>query len=125
MQQLEYYKLPGLENVYLEDSYVLEIVEEPTLLRFVLDVVLTEEHPHYQEPKIEEQYCYRQAWLEFSGIEDIIWVKKNIHPFTDATGSLDYGNIDVFYQSNTKYHIEGDWGIMDVTSKKCTLMFLE
>jgi hypothetical protein len=123
MSKVPYHYLPGFENVYLEDTYVLNIVEEPTRLIFTLDVVLTEGNPLYQVPSIEEQYCYRKALLEFSGVEKIIWISRHLHPFTDATGSVDYGNIDIFYKSDFTYHLEGDWGSVDIESSECILVF--
>ena len=123
MSKVPYHYLPGFENVYLEDTYVLDIVEEPTRLIFTLDVVLTEGHPLYQVPSIEEQYCYRKALLEFSGIKKIMWISRHLQPFTDATGSVDYGNIDIFYKSDFTYHLEGDWGSVDIEPSECILAF--
>ena len=30
-------------------------------------------------------------------------------PYTDATGTVDYGNIDEFYLTDEHYYLSGDW----------------
>jgi hypothetical protein len=123
VNKVPYHHLPGFEHVYLEDTYVLDIVEEPTQLVFTLEVVLTEGHPLYQGPSIEAQYCYREALLKFSDIKKIIWTSRHFQAFTDASGSVDYGNIDIFYKSGFTYHLEGDWGSVNIESSACILVF--
>jgi hypothetical protein len=40
-----YETISGLENVYLEDSWVLGVHESDASLSFDLEAVLTEQHP--------------------------------------------------------------------------------
>lgn len=63
---IDYTEFSGLADIYLEDSYVLEILEEPGKLTFKLDAVLTPEDPAYQPPRPGEQYCYRTGRLVFT-----------------------------------------------------------
>lgn len=125
MKQHSYDQLPELEHVYLEDSYVLDIKEKPLSLEFLLELVLTENHPDFSPPEPDEQYCYRRAWLVFPGLQGVRWLNKTMKPYTDATGSTDYGNIDVLIAENGKYRIEGDWGIVEVESSAPTLKLIE
>jgi hypothetical protein len=62
---VNYSELPGLDGVYLEDSFVLGIGETSNQLVFDLDAVLTPSHPSYAPPHPGEQYCYRRGELLF------------------------------------------------------------
>ncbi|HEX2268697.1 MAG TPA: hypothetical protein VHH35_04145 [Pyrinomonadaceae bacterium] len=123
MERIPYYQLEGLEQVYLEDSYVLDLRTEPTSVEFLLRAVLTEEHPLYMSPLPGEQYCYRSALLRFSDVERVEWMEKSIVPSTDATGAVDYGNIDEFYFAGGHYYLSGDWGRLEIKSSPPSLKF--
>ncbi len=62
-----YTELPGLADVYLEDSYVLGIEARPAELRFLLDLVLTPSHEQYRPPLPGEQHCYRKGLADLQG----------------------------------------------------------
>lgn len=111
-----YYEIPGLEHIYLEDSYVTDIVEDGDNLHFALDLILTEQHAKYEPPEVDETYCYRQAMLDFPAAKQITWLERHFIPFTDANNEQDFGNIDVFYRESDTYHLEGDWGVVEVRS---------
>jgi len=115
-QMKQYHEMRGLEHVYFEDSFVTKIVEELSQLTFVLEAVLTNSHPEYASPRINEQYCYHPARLEFPNVRRLTWESQNFREFTDAAGDTDYGNIDVFYESSGLYYLEGDWGRVQVES---------
>lgn len=115
-QRAHYGKLVGLKDVYLEDSYVLGIGEDPGLLRFTVQVVLREGHPAYQAPERPARYCYRLGVLEFRNVTKVEWARKTLRKYRDADGRVDFGNIDVFYREGATYHLEGDWGVVDVAS---------
>lgn len=121
MERIPYYQLEGLENVYLEDSYVLDIRTDPTSVEFSLCVVLTERHPLYRSPLPGEQYCYRRGLLRFRNVERIEWLEKSMMPSTDATGAVDYGNIDEFYLTDRHYYLSGDWGRLEIKSSPPSL----
>jgi hypothetical protein len=105
-----YTSLPTLSAVYLEDSYVLDIVEEPTQLRFRLEAVLTEDHPAHHPPRPGEQYCYATGWLTIPSITRSEWEHRSTQRFTDASGEEDLGNIDFLTREADHWHIGGDWG---------------
>ena len=106
----DYFGIKGLENFYFEDSFVLAIEESKDELAFLLDLVLTEEHPLYSEPKYDEQYCYKKARLIFKKCEAINWIEKTNNLFSDNSGEIDLGNIDSFEKDGKENHLEGDWG---------------
>ena len=123
MNRKQYYDIPDLEQIYFEDSYVIRIIEKKERLIFILDAVLKEGHTLYQPPKPDEKYCYRKAALIFPVLKWIAWREKKFIPYTDADSEIDYGNIDVFYSEDSTYHIEGDWGIVELRSETPTIWF--
>lgn len=110
-----YSEIPGLENVYLEDSFVLAIEESSDKLVFELDAVLTSAHPSYAPPRPDEQYCYRSAILQFI-TDNVSWLARSQSRYRDASGEEDLGNIDVFTAERGRYHLEGDWGTVEIES---------
>lgn len=105
-----YWDLAGLDQLYLEDSYVLGIEEEAGTVRFQMEFVLREGHPAFQPPGPDQQYCYRRGELTFVGANDIVWQERREVVSWDARGEHDLGNIDALYLENGWYRAEGDWG---------------
>lgn len=111
-----YTKLPGLADVYLEDSFVLEIREVGDSIAFRLEAVLTENHPLYHAPKPGEQYCYALATLTFVDATAIEWITRYDARYTDADGEVDLGNIDFLNVEDGAYRLGGDWGEVRIVS---------
>ncbi|MFI8481874.1 hypothetical protein ACIGCM_15025 [Pseudomonas sp. NPDC078700] len=109
---MNYYEILPLSNFYLEDSYVLSIIEVAGALIFELEAVLTKSHPQYEEPKKGEQYCYRKVSLRFFNVDSIEWFDRRFIGFEDSAGELDYGNIDSFVVGDGSYTLSGDWGMV-------------
>jgi hypothetical protein len=105
-----YTALSTLSNVYLEDSYVLGITDQPGELKFRLEAVLTENHPAYRPPRPSEQYCYATGWLIIPNVTRMEWEHRSTQRFIDATGEEDLGNIDYLNREHDHWHIGGDWG---------------
>ncbi len=115
-----YEAVPDLRHIYLEDSYVLGIHEVDGALLFDLLAVLTEDHPAYQAPANDEQYCYRAVRLSFEGNLNFDWIGRSFDARTvDPDGSIDYGNVDGFEILPDGYYLEGDWGAVIV---RCDLV---
>jgi hypothetical protein len=110
----QYTELPQLAAIYLEDSWVLDVVARPSLVRFDLDLVLTPEHPEHSPIRPGEQHCYRRGRIEFTGVRRVLWTEQGAQPATDASGTTDYGNIDSFLYDEIGYHLEGSWGRMEL-----------
>lgn len=125
MTRQSYEKLDGLSAIYLEDSWVLEIIARPSSLRFDLEAVLTSEHPAYVPPPATQQHCYRRASLEFARVRRLDWADQGRPPATDASGQVDYGNIDSLLADQQRYEIEGLFGHIDVWSDPPTLDLLD
>jgi hypothetical protein len=111
-----YTSLPGFENVYLEDSWVLDIEAHPARLTFKLEVVLTPEHPLYAPPRPDEQYCYRASTITFANVRALTWTDQGQPPAVDASGEADFGHIDSFIVAAGHCRLEGDWGQIKVES---------
>lgn len=107
---INYDQSPTLAGVYLEDSYVLAVVEAPARLTFELLAVLTPEHPAYHDPRPGEHYCYGKGNLVFADAVSIEWLKRTTSRYVDAAGEEDFGNIDVRTTDGRGFVIEGDWG---------------
>lgn len=60
-----------LAHVYLEDSWVLEMLPSTNGIAFRLEAVLTPDHPLYAAPGPGEQHCYRTAWLGVASEQQI------------------------------------------------------
>ncbi|KMO84144.1 hypothetical protein BST22_13740 [Mycolicibacterium chubuense] len=115
---IDYSKFPGLAGVYLEDSYVLEIVETPQQIVFRLDAVLTPESPAYHPPRPGEHYCYAAANLVFPDVAVVEWIRRTEKHFTDATGEEDLGNIDILQDEGDGFIVEGDWGRLRIVGRQ-------
>jgi len=120
----EYFEWDGFSNVYLEDSFVLQISESRTEFIFDIEIVLTEEHPLFEQPKADERYCYHNGKLLFSGISAVNWKRKSAVSSYDANGEVDYGNIDVLRKVGEElYQVSGDWGDLEITSTHIEIIF--
>jgi hypothetical protein len=109
----DYSKLPALRDVYLEDSWVLDIRIDPLAVEFRIEFVLTENHPSYSSPRPGQQHCYRAGTLRFDGVRRVCWTSRGAPPATDASGESDFGNIDSFEcEEDHRYTLIGDWGHM-------------
>jgi hypothetical protein len=100
-----------LEQVYLEDSWVLGVETYESHLCFLLDAVLLPGNPKfYSPPKPDEQHAYaRLRWCLYG---EVYWNEgPNLdHPATDASGERDFGNIDTRWGEGDSQYVEGSWG---------------
>jgi hypothetical protein len=115
-EKVDYPQMDGFENVYLEDSFVLAIEATPARLVLDVELVLTPQHPAYHPPAPDEQNCYARAAIEFRNVRDLAWTGQGTPPAQDASGAKDYGGIDALFRNGSVFHMEGDWGAIDVTS---------
>jgi len=119
-----YYEFRELRDVYLEDSFVLNISEKSKGIRFLMELVLTENHPMHSTPKPDEMYCYKNAELLFPNATEIDWIEKTLTPSIDALNEVDYGNIDALYFRNDFYHLSGDWGNLKIKSSEPQIRYI-
>lgn len=122
---MNYYEIPALSNIFLEDGYVLVVYESAGSLVFELDAVLTEGHPSYEVPKQGEQYCYRRALLSFLDVGSCEWLDRKLVAFLDGSGEVDHGNIDVFIKNDDCYMLSGDWGRVVIKHASVDFLLVE
>lgn len=115
-ERVDYPRLVGFEYLYLEDSFVLGIEATPGRLVLDVELVLTPQHPTYHAPAPDEQNCYARATIEFQRVRKLVWSGQGTLPATDASGEKDYGGIDALFWNGSSFHMEGDWGTIEVTS---------
>ena len=121
-ERSDYWDWAGLGEVYLEDSFVLDIEESAGELRFRMEIVLREGHPAFKDPPALEQYCFAPGTLVFHGTKDILWSERNEVKSVDAAGESDLGNIDQLYLEEGRYHLKGDWGVVMLSAEAVELL---
>ncbi len=119
-----YYNLKGFEDLYFEDSFLLNIEKSKTRLSFIVEIVLLENYHLYQAPKAGEQHCYKQGKIVFEDFKSVSWISENFETTINIDGSEDMGNIDVFNFSSGKYHLEGSWWEVEIESPLPKLSWL-
>ena len=111
MTNINNFDLKDFNGLYLEDSYILNMIETPKLFSFQMEFVLTEDHPQYKAPLENEMYCYQHGEINFIEPKQVTWKYRNQKAASfDANGECDFGNIDIFLKSEKGYLLEGDWG---------------
>ncbi|MCW8377675.1 hypothetical protein [Streptomyces justiciae] len=114
--RVDYPQLSGFEGVHLENSFVLDLKAAPGRLTLDVELVLTPEHPAYRPPAPGEQNCYARARIDIPDVRSLTWTDQGTPPAVDASGETDYGGIDVLYWDGAAFHVEGDWGSIEVVS---------
>lgn len=112
----DYSALPALRDVYLEDSWVTDIVSRPGEIWFELEFVLIQTHPLYSLPAPGEQYCYRRGRLAFGGVTELHWTDQGSPASSDVTGESDFGSIDMLVVEGSRYRAVGDFGTIEFVS---------
>jgi hypothetical protein len=123
--KINYYEIKQLSDIYLEDSYVINISENNNSLTFFLEFVLTEKNIKYSPPKEGETYCYKKGQLIFRNLNEIKWLEKNLQAFSSINDAIDYGNIDTFFQEDGIFYLSGDWGDVQIIGGSVDLMISE
>lgn len=121
--EVNYYEFAGFENVFLEDSFILDLKITPLVFTIDLDLVLTEKHRLYHKPLPHEAYCYRKARILFSNVKSVVWRNKIHEGSKDLTGEMDFGNIDSFVLIDGIYKIDGDLGNIEIVGDAPKLEF--
>lgn len=123
-----YEAFASLRGTYLEDSWVLEVQASERECTFRLDLVLTHEHAAYKPPKPGEQHCYAPATLRISTNEALSFQPGQGQPASDATGEVDYGNIDTFdpvdWEGRDAWMLTGLWGELLVATPEVAVALL-
>jgi hypothetical protein len=98
------------------DSYVLDIVESPGELVFVLEAALLTGHADYRPPRPGEAMCYKTSRLVFPAIRSIEWRARHHVVKRDPNGDTDMGELDETVADGDTYRLAGEWGEVLITS---------
>lgn len=120
---MEYTRLPGLSDIVLEESWVLDIEVGPGLVRFLIEAVLTDSHPMHEPCHPGEQFCYKKCTWKFCDVRSVAWTMGG-GPAIDASGELDYGHIDEVAVEPPIYTVTGDFGWMRILSSEPGLVLM-
>ncbi len=117
MDWTESEKFRGID---LNDSFVLGWSHEGKSVMFELEASIWPESNHYLPPKPNEYTCYRRATLSFENVSECTGLlSMNSAPkSTDATGEVDFGNIDSLQILSNGFSIEGDFGAVNIIGDK-------
>ena len=113
MKYFEWIK--ALSDIYLEDSFVLEVRERASEIEFEMEFVLRPGHVLYKEPAKGERYCYRRGVLRLNNCTDVQIHRSSTITF-DANNEIDLGNIDIFERNGDRISMSGDWGELSLIS---------
>lgn len=118
-----YFDIEILKDVYLEDSYILDIDDtNSNYFEMKLELVLKESHPLYSTPLKEEQYCYVDALISFFNIRSVKWNEKNINNSQLKKVEGDYGNVDSFLIDQNKIKIFGEIGNVEILIERDSII---
>ncbi len=121
---INYTHLPDLNEIVLEESWVLAITVKACHVRFAIEAVLTDSHPLYEPHHTGEQFCYKKSIWEFQDVRSVVWTMRN-KPAIDANGEYDYGHFDEVNIEPPSYTILGDFGAMTIISSEPRLTILD
>ena len=96
---------PSLNQIYTEESYLIDIVEENSTIIFIIDAAIMPASPYYIAPEKEVAHCYKVVKLIFKGVNKHQWITPfKREKILSADSLSDYGAIDLFQcDLNTKY----------------------
>ena len=125
MQRVNYTEFEGgFNQIVLEESFVLNLKTTMSFVDIPMNFAINENYPLYtppeidpeEDPEIQPQYSYRRGRIFFPNMEQVRWVSR-IQPYIDpASGSVDYGAIDYFYELEGSYYLAGYWGELELVS---------
>ena len=112
-----------LDNVMLQDTWVLGWQQDGDRLVFTVEASLWPGHPSYEPPKPGEWTCYKRGRVAFDGVQAVqgLLDLREVPGHTDPDGSQDYGSIDVLGVIEGGYRIAGEFGDVVVRAKSVRL----
>ncbi len=100
----------ALGSLVLEETYVLQISISPGRATIILDAL--EVQPSADASS--SPTASRRISIEFTGVTSVAGRWSGLQPATDASGELDYGELEKLEQTGNKYHILGEFGAIDI-----------
>jgi len=113
----DYVTLPALEHFVLEESWVLDIAVHPGVVELEIDLAYAKDHPQLRPPREGEYAYFRRGTIRFTGVSSVSWHEMDAQPATDASGTVDWGNIDALKWAGTTFTLEGDFGVIELEAE--------
>jgi len=119
--------MSDIQNIYLEDSFVLDWTNDGSDIVFTMEFSLLPEHPRYAKPKENEWTCYRRGVWAFKSVRNLSGLKKKeeVKRSVDPDGSVDFGTIDEFNDSEGNISLSGDFGTVSFACESWTVKLLQ
>jgi hypothetical protein len=114
-----------LDNIFLEDTFVLSWHQSSASLTFNVLASLLQSHPEALPPANGEWACYRSGVIKFSGVSSVngLLRQESVTPTTDPDGSVDYGCVDFLSLVRPgEYRIAGEFGVVTVVAREVSLI---
>ena len=117
---------PELRGIMFDDSFVLgwNLSEQ----KFCIDIELSiwPESEFYTKPVNQEYTCYKKAQLVFKEFESLTGLLEQTDTMrsTDATGEVDYGNIDYFGVEGKNFRLTGAFGDVTISNADLEIRWL-
>lgn len=101
-------------SVYLEDSFVMGIMEDDNYLEIIVDFVLKNNNPYFNTHDTNWRQ-YKIGKIMFSDCSKISWTEKFLIPIpSNIDKPEDFGNIDIFTFRDNIYYVSGEWGKVQI-----------
>ncbi len=117
---VDWRKLREFAGVDLSKSFVLSWGFDRDALLIDVDLLLTPEHPFYEEPRPAEKVCIRPATIEFPFCESVRLNGSDTNSRT-AEAIAGFGNgaiIGLKRMNDGPYEIVGDFGTVRIDAER-------
>lgn len=121
MRVRDYTEHPDLAHFVLEESWVLRIQALPGTLEIDIDLTYAASHPELRPPRSGEAHYGRVGVVHFAGVRSLTWTKQGVKAAVGPDGQIDWGAIDAFLWEDGIFHLEGDFGVIDLECAALTV----
>ena len=117
---IDWRKLREFAGVDLSKSFVLAWGLDRDALLIDVDLLLTPEHPFYEQPRPAEKVCIRPATIEFPYCESVRLNDSKTNSRTaDAIAAFGHGAITALRRINDgPYEIVGEFGTVRIDAER-------
>jgi hypothetical protein len=107
----------ALAGIRISESYVLSWSTEAESLIIDADLLLTPDHPAFEEPRPAEKQCYRPAWVEFPWCTAVRALNRN-GPAAEVIRLLGDGKIRSLQAAGDgNWELAGEFGTVVIHSE--------
>jgi hypothetical protein len=118
----DYLEIPLLQHFVLEESYVLDVLEQRGVVELKMDLVFARDHPELLPARPGEWAYYREGVIRFLGVYAFTWTDRS-EPGRDPDGSAAWDGIDTFVKDGHDYSLVGDFGRLEISAENIEVVF--